>query len=400
MTPGQRRTNLVVIQPTPFCNLNCNYCYLPDKKSTSRIKPDTISRIAQVVSATILSNPNYAQADIDFVWHAGEPMSLPVKFYAEAFENIANNLSADVKITHVFQTNATLITQEWCNLIKKYNVRMGVSVDGPQHIHDAQRVDLEGKGTFQKVMNGIKMLQNNAIEFGVICVLTKNSLKYPDDIWNFFIENRIFNFGFNSEEVEGAHKKTSLEGLEAYKSWKNFFQRILELKSTTAEKVTVRELDPILKFILGERSYSDERQETTPLRIVSFDYEGNVSTFSPELLTSFHKDFGTFTLANVNNLSTLNDLESVPKFLRINEEIQKGVEECKRTCEYFDVCGGGAPSNKLAENSSFNSTETLYCLLRTKCMGDVVLDFLEKPRNITAIKEQQKVKNYTKLKVS
>ena len=360
---------------------------------------ETIRRIAQIVSATVVSNPAYAEADIDFLWHAGEPLSLPVKFYMEAFENIASNMPSDVKVTHVFQTNATLITQEWCDFIKKYNVRIGVSIDGPEHIHDAQRVYASGKGTFHKVMEGIRRLQDNDIDFGVICVLTKNSLKYPDDIWNFFVQNKMFRLGFNSEEVEGAHKTTSLADKEVYGLWENFFKRILELKSVSKEKVSVRELDPILSFVSGKGKHTSGRQETTPLRIVTFDHEGNVTTFSPELLTAFHKDYGTFILGNVNTLSNLNDIESNPKFLRMKEEIHKGVEACRDTCEYFDVCKGGAPSNKLAENSTFNSTETLYCLLRTKCISNVVMDFLEKPSSIAALKRQESVKSNAKLKM-
>ena len=117
-------------------------------------------------------------------------------------------------------------------------------------------------------------------------------------------------------------------------------------------------------------------QETTPFAIVSVDWKGNVSTFSPELLGLAHDRYGDFTLGNVCTDSGESVLAS-PRFAALRRDITEGVERCRQTCAYFRYCGGGAPVNKLAENGSFASTETLFCRLNRQAMLDVVLDRIQ-----------------------
>ena len=77
------------------------------------------------------------------------------------------------------------------------------------------------------------------------------------------------------------------------------------------------------------------------------------------------------------NYDEITDILTDPKFIDVNSAIQKGVAKCQETCEYFAICGGGPPSNKLCENGSFDSTETMNCSLTIKAITDVVLKHLE-----------------------
>jgi uncharacterized protein len=114
----------------------------------------------------------------------------------------------------------------------------------------------------------------------------------------------------------------------------------------------------------------------TPGVILSFDHEGNISTFSPELLSFSHHIYGKFTYGNIFDCE-LEDIYANAKFININALIQSGISKCQESCEYFSVCGGGAPSNKLHENGTFDSTETNACRLRIKAPTDVLLEYLE-----------------------
>ena len=82
---------------------------------------------------------------------------------------------------------------------------------------------------------------------------------------------------------------------------------------------------------------------------------------------------------------TLEELPLSQKFADINALIQKGVSKCKQTCQYFAYCGGGAPSNKLYENKTFDSTETMYCRLGKQALMDVVLDYLERKYGLPSV---------------
>jgi uncharacterized protein len=117
------------------------------------------------------------------------------------------------------------------------------------------------------------------------------------------------------------------------------------------------------------------------MTITSFDSEGNISTFCPELLTVTHAAYGNFIFGNVFQ-DTLEDILKKPKFIEVNREIQQGVLKCLKSCPYFMFCGGGNPSNKLSENGTFNCTETKACQLRVKAATDAMVGHLEKQYHI------------------
>lgn len=361
---------LLVIQPTPFCNLDCSYCYLPNRSSTRRIAPETLRRIFEQVFAS-----HWVRDAFTVVWHAGEPMVLPVGFYLDAFALVDEINTAGLDVSHSFQTNGTLIDASWCELIEERHLRIGVSVDGPAFLHDARRKTRSGLGTHERVMRGIRCLQDHRIEFHVISVLTREGLDHPDDLFQFYIDHGIRRVGFNIEEIEGVNASSSLAAEESTERVRSFFSRFLELALGAGDRIEVRELTGLSKLILhGSGPGLDGRnQENTPMRILNVDWAGNFSTYSPELLDL---DGGEFLLGNVLR-DDLDTIESSPKFLRLRDEVEAGVAECRRTCEYFGLCGGGSPSNKFFENGSLRSTETLHCRLSKKALADVVLASLE-----------------------
>jgi uncharacterized protein len=107
--------------------------------------------------------------------------------------------------------------------------------------------------------------------------------------------------------------------------------------------------------------------------ILSFDWRGRVCSFSPELLGETHPRFGPIAV-DVEDWATFC---SNPTVVGLVSEIDAGIAKCGATCEYFMVCGGGAPSNKLAEHGTCDSTETLHCRLRIKAGTEAVLRFAE-----------------------
>jgi uncharacterized protein len=323
----------------------------------------------------VLLSSSLVSDEVSFVWHAGEPLVLPIGFYERAFQLQQQWNINGARLINSFQTNATLITQKWCQFFKSYNVHIGISLDGPQYMHDANRVDKSGDGTFERVWHGIELLRANNISYSVIAVITKDSVTYPDDFWQFFAKLHPERLGLNPEELEGVNKETSLRSSEDIEAYKQFFKRLLVLNGQSRNPLSIREIDYLMRHIRSGQSriYS---QTNVPMAILNFDCEGNVSTFSPELLTMVHPAYGDFIFGNVFE-GTLEDIYMQPKFIEINTQIQQGVTRCQNTCEYFAFCGGGSPSNKLHENGSFDSTETIACRLKVKVATDALLEYLE-----------------------
>lgn len=365
------KCHLVVIQPTPFCNINCRYCYLPNRLSTKRISQDTLSKVIKA-----LFDEDLVTEETEILWHASEPLVMPVDFYRETFALIDQINKGRIPLRHRIQTNATLIDEDWCQLFREFKIDVGVSIDGPQHIHDRSRVDRNGRGTFERVWRGVNLLQKHDIPFHVICVVTDYSLDYVDEIFNFFVENRISDIGFNTEEVTGVNTQSSLGGANSEEKCFKFFKRLLELQKSVPHQVSIREFSYISqRVLLAHQPVS--LAVTTPFKILSFDIDGNFSTFCPELLSIQDKRFGNFIYGNIHR-DTIRSLTDHQKFQTVYREIRQGIAACSKTCEYFQVCGGGNPSNKISEKGTFATTETMYCKSKIKTVSDIVVEELSR----------------------
>lgn len=375
--------DLLVIQPTPFCNINCSYCYLTDRSNPNKISLATVERIIY----SLISDDNLG-SHLSLVWHAGEPLALSPSFYKPFFQLFSKMLDPrKISVQHSIQTNATLITEEWCEFIQEYDIRIGVSVDGPKHIHDAKRVTRSGKGTFDKVIVGLELLKKNNINFHGIAVVGDQTLDYPEEFFNFFYYNGFYHLGLNIEEVEGGHAESDVFKESLSEKVKFFYSRLFDLYMKSDKHMRIREFDNSLNAILRQPETIDIRNVNTnshqnrPMAIISVDYLGNFSTFSPELIGQSAKEYNNFIFGNIRETTfknpTRGDLLKI-----ISKEINAGIKKCKKECDYFWLCGGGAPANKYFENSTFNSSATNYCKYNIKVPTDLVIAFLEKELNI------------------
>lgn len=372
---------LLVIQPTPFCNINCDYCYLPERTANSKMSSSVLKETLEKVFASGMVGDR-----LSIVWHAGEPLAVPISFYEEAFKTIDSLAISTEKIGHCIQTNGTLINDRWCEFIKTHDIRIGVSIDGPEFVHDAHRKDRFGRGTHARVMEGVNCLRKHGIDFHVIAVVTEQSLDHPDEVFNFFLEQGIRQVGFNIEEIEGENHSSTLSPNSVEVKVKRFFERIFDLQKQAKGAVRIREFDRAFQAILAisdpnAPDLSKGNDQTVPFGIISVDTKGNFSSFSPELLGMKSSEYGDFYFGNLVEADLLS-ASHTDKFQRVVRDIQKGKQICSQSCEYYFLCGGGAPSNKYYENGTFASGETMFCRNSIKTPLDIVLADLELSLNI------------------
>lgn len=375
-TPGQYGpVQLLILQASPFCNLDCKYCYLPDRSVTRKMPLEVIE-----ASVDFVLDGGLVRDRLSIVWHAGEPLTVPIAFYESAADAIEKKACGRCVVTHAVQTNATTINQDWCDFIKRRRFQVGVSLDGPAFLNDVNRVTRSGEGTFDKTMRGIRLLQQNGIDFHVIAVLTKTSLQHADDIFAFFRGIGVTRLGFNIEEAEGQHTRPSItQDTEA--DYVRFIERFADLCKEATEppaKLCVREFVNMESSIRAHANEWGPRrgQECTPFVIVTVDAEGNLSTFSPELMGNVGRSYSGFVFGNVLR-DKFADVVMNPAFQAAWRDIQAGVEMCERSCQYFGVCGGGAPANKYYENGTFASTETVHCRHKIQLVAEHVLKGME-----------------------
>lgn len=365
------RLHLAVIQPTPFCNIDCRYCYLPDRSVPKRMTLETCEKAFDF----LFSDPSRLAGRVAIAWHAGEPLTVPIEFYERAFALEPRYFQGQASYDNWFQTNGTLVNQEWCDFIRRRNVRIGLSLDGPERFHDLKRVDRAGKGTFRRAVHAAELFAANGINYDIISVLSDSMLEYPDEIWSFFRDLGVKALAFSLEETKGVHLDSSFRDHASLQRVSRFFTRMLELRDRDNSRMHIREVD---YFLNGIPHWASEfrSEENVPLCIVGVAWNGDVSTFSPELIGMKDVRYGDFTLGNVATSSMAGILNN-PKFRQLYQEISDGVRHCRERCPYYCACGGGAPASKLGEHGSFNATETLVCRQKIMAIGNAVFTHLE-----------------------
>jgi uncharacterized protein len=317
------------------------------------------------------------EGELSIVWHAGEPLVLPPAWYDEAFAAVAELVPARVHVRHSFQTNAMLLSEPWCRLILDHAVQVGVSLDGPARLHNARRRTRDGRGTHAAVMRGVRLLQAHGIPFHVICVLTRASLEAADELLDFFEAEGLTQLGFNIEEIEGRNTGSSLTAAGSEALFERFFSAVVERARASGGRLRIREIDAVLGTLrdpaFGGRSGN---AQNTRGEIVSISHQGDVGTWSPELLGIEGPD-GPFVLGNLHRQG-LTEILAGERSVALDADIRAGIDACRACCPYFAFCGGGAPANKLAECGSLRATETMFCRLTQKIVVETVLQRLDR----------------------
>jgi uncharacterized protein len=156
---------LLLLQPTKFCNLDCSYCYLPNRHVSDRMSKDVL----ESVCTKLLRSP-YIGSEIRVCLHGGEPLAVGVSWFRECLDLFEQLAPSHLHIKWAVQTNATLLTEEWVSVIEEYDVDVGVSLDGPRELHNQARINRSGRGSFDSAFSGLGNLRRVGISLLECCV--------------------------------------------------------------------------------------------------------------------------------------------------------------------------------------------------------------------------------------
>jgi len=336
-----RRSLTLIIKVVSTCNLACRYCDA-DTYSNHRMSLDTISQI-------IKKALDYAD-HVKFIWHGGEPLLMGIQFYEKIVELQKTYKRDDQTIKNTLQTNGTLISQEWVDFFKANDFQVGVSLDGPPEVHNANRIFKSGQGSFEQVMRGIRLLRENGIRFGVLAVITKETVRIgAKRFLGFFIENGIFGIGILRQRpaliIGGtdALPRDEFEkfAIELFDYW----------YSLDDPRIRIREFDAILSRILGARG---------GVCIFSGDCVGKYLGITP-VGDVYHCDEFMFDysykLGNVREQTFEEMLNPMnPKLIRIRSETEGTKKSI--SCKYSKICNYGCPKDRYVFSRVYNEEGT------------------------------------------
>lgn len=381
---------MVVLQGTSFCNLNCSYCYLSE--TSRRTKSSMAIATVRAIFQSLLRS-EFVRDSFRVSWHSGEPLVLPPSYYREAIDAVLE-ISDQIhggrfQIQFDIQTNATLITQEWCDFLKDYGhvLTIGVSCDGPASLHDRYRVNWAGKPTHAQTQAGMDRLAANGIKFDVTAVVSRNGLDRAEEFLGFFAQyvQSIREFHFNLHDEFFIEDANSVQVIAYREKYQHFLGALLDLTGSSLAYPSLRNFSLFFNRLFGEkgtRPEYDARTMCMPFRTLSIETNGDVTTFYAGLtldecrdLKNLYGDEKGFVIGNILR-EDLSVIARSPKLRQIAGDFETSHAACERSCAYFELCSGGYNLIKYRRFGTFDATETPECSVHVKTMADTLLSHI------------------------
>ena len=176
----------VMAKPTGArCNLSCDYCFFLKK---DRLYPGSSFRMSdEVMEAYIRQTIEAHRAPrVTIAWQGGEPTLMGLDFFRRALAVEKKYARPGVAIENTLQTNGVLINAEWCRFLRENKFLVGLSLDGPRHLHDVYRHDKAGNSVFDRVVRAAKLMQRHRVEFNILCTVNAANSQHPLEVYRYF----------------------------------------------------------------------------------------------------------------------------------------------------------------------------------------------------------------------
>ena len=183
----QKQINSVLVKPAgPDCNMNCTYCFYLEKDT---LFPESkIHRMSEdVLEEMIKQVMSQAGQEVSFAWQGGEPTLMGLAFFEKAVE-LQQKYGRGQSVGNGFQTNGIVIDKNWVHFFKEYKFLIGLSLDGPEHIHNRYRHLRGGEGSWLQVVDCAKFMLDEDVAVNALTVVTDYSAQFPEEIYNFHKE--------------------------------------------------------------------------------------------------------------------------------------------------------------------------------------------------------------------
>jgi len=341
-----RLTSLLIKPASAVCNLDCAYCFYLDRDAdpykelpARRMTSETLERL--VDSWMFYSYPNSV-----FAFQGGEPTLAGLGFFEELVKFQKQYGRDGHVVSNALQTNATLIDDSWCDLLREHHFLLGVSLDGPEEINDKYRYNKAGHGTFRKVMEGIESLQQNGVEFNILCVLSEANVDRPRELYRFYKSLGVDNIQYIPLAEFGGDGEPLPYTITA-EQYGKFLVDTFDAWWPDRRKVRIRYFDNIAEALAGQKPGSCTMHETCDSYAV-VEYNGDV----------FPCDFFVEKDWKLGNVTVDSFAEIARRQRRYQFASKKTIAhpECQ-VCEYQSICHGGCPKFRHGPHGRFDELD-------------------------------------------
>jgi len=339
MVKASREFQVFVKPIGSLCNLDCYYCYYLKKeklypKGESFRMPDDI--LEEYIVQHINASP---EPVIRFSWHGGEPTVLGLDYFRKIVALQRKHQPPNQRIANGMQTNGTLLDEDWCRFFAKEGFAVGLSLDGPQEMHDLYRVTKDQKPTFEQTMRGYKLLQKHQVYCDILCVVNAQNVRHPSQVYRFFkqIEAPYVTFLPMVEPQPDAENGVSQLTVPA-DAWGDFLCTIFdEWRDQDIGQIKVQ------IFEEAARTAFDQEHSLCIFRPICGDIP--VVEHNGDFYSCDHFVDAEHCLGNIRETPLVELLES-PAQRAFGEAKLDTLPRYCRTCEVRAMCNGECPKNR------------------------------------------------------
>jgi len=328
----------------PICNLDCEYCYFLSKE---RLYPDSDFRMSGALLEEYTRQYIEAQRvpEVTFAWQGGEPTLMGLDFFREAVAYQQKYRKPGMRIINALQTNGTLLDDGWGQFFHDHHFLIGISLDGPPHLHDAYRRDKGGRPTFERVLRGVEVLKRHRVEFNVLTCVNAANAPYPLDVYRFLRDEIGAAFIQFIPIVERDNATGFQEGSAITprtvtgEQYGRFLIGVFdEWVRRDVGRVFVQIFDVALAAWSGQRPGLCVFEETCGVAL-AMEHNGDVYSCD-------HFVEPRYNLGNMNVIP-LADLVASDRQRQFGLDKRDKLPRMCRECEVRFVCNGGCPKNRL-----------------------------------------------------
>ena len=337
--PVASREYQVFVKPGgASCNLGCQYCYYLEKgrlypgEESFKMSDDLLeSYIAQHIEAC-------PSETVFFSWHGGEPTVLGRGYFERIVDLQRRHNPAGKRIVNGVQTNGTLLDEGWCRFLAENGFYVGISLDGPEDIHDEYRRTRDGGPTHRDVVRGYRLLQGHGVQPEILCVVNARSAQNPLRVYRYFKQLGARNITFLPLVEPGVKPRVSERSVPP-EAWGRFLCAVFdEWVREDIGGVKVQIFEEALRTAFGqEHSLCIFRPTCGDIPVL----EHNGDFYSCD-----HFVDGDHLLGNLRDTSLI-DLVEDPRLRSFGEAKLGGLPRLCRECPVRDMCNGECPKNRL-----------------------------------------------------
>jgi len=354
LTRASREFQIFAKPAGPICNLDCHYCYYLKKEqlypgSESFRMPDDV--LEQYIVQHINACP---ESIIRFSWHGGEPTVLGLNYFRKIVALQGKHKPPNRRIANGMQTNGTLLDEEWCRFLGAEGFAVGLSLDGPQEMHDQYRLTKDQKPTHKKTMRSYELLRKYKVYFDILCVVNSYNCQDPLKVYQFFrsIEAPYVSFLPMVEPRPDTESGVSPLTVPA-EAWGTFLCTIFDKWiSRDIGQIKVQIFEEAARTAFGqEHSLCIFRQTCGDIPVV----EHNGDFFSCD-----HFVDAEHRLGNIRETPLVDLLESPAQRAFGQAKLDTLPRYCQ-DCEVRVMCNGGCPKNRFLKTPDDESGLNYLC---------------------------------------